>query len=208
MVVAFSTKEPHMAIIEDNSHLVARTGEQQSVSPQNGMSVLDLPEIARVPEVIKLFKQSIELGVSSFHDAAEFAFEAQELGVSQRELAVRAGKSAAWINALLKWREHGYPDDSPFKNRRSIANAVQQTEHTPAEDEVVDSQDNADAFGDNRSDATFSSVRRANLIEALEFLATERPGIRAKLALNVEKRRAELGLTWGQLLIPAEEPGA
>ena len=48
-----------------------------------------------------------------------------------------------------------------------------------------------------------ASVQRHNLIEALEFLTSTRPGFRAKLALIVEARRAELGLTWEQLIIPA-----
>jgi hypothetical protein len=48
-----------------------------------------------------------------------------------------------------------------------------------------------------------ASVQRHNLIEALEFLTSTRPGFRAKLALIVEARRAELGLTWDQLIIPA-----
>ena len=51
----------------------------------------------------------------------------------------------------------------------------------------------------------FSCVERARLIETLEFLAVERPRLRAKFALIVENRRAGLGLTWDQLLISADE---
>jgi hypothetical protein len=53
-----------------------------------------------------------------------------------------------------------------------------------------------------------SGIQRHNLIEALEMLGSARPGVRAKLALGVETRRAELGLTWDQLIIPASETEA
>ena len=198
-------------------------GDQQPVSIQLGLTVLELPEIAKIPELLTRARQSIESGVSSFRAAAEYLADAQKLGVSQRQLADGVGKSGAWVNALLKWREHGCPEDTPFKNRRPLAKAVQHAEQreaasgepaetakldadTPAEDEVVEPEDhaNADAFSD-KTDTTFSSVRRENLIEALEFLGSARPGMRAKCALVVERRRAELGLTWDELLIPANE---
>jgi hypothetical protein len=212
--------------------------DQQPVSIQLGLTVLESREIAKIPELLTRARQSIESGVSSFRAAAEYLADAQGLGVSQRQLADGVGKSGGWVNALLKWREHGYPDDTPFKNRRPLAKAVQHAEQssweatdtgtsdqmqaaasgepaetakldadTPAEDEVVEPEDhaNADAFGDNRTDTTFSSVRRENLIEALEFLGSARPCIRARFALVVERRRAELGLTWHELLIPADE---
>jgi hypothetical protein len=213
--------------------------DQQPVSVQPGLTVLNMRDIAMVPVLLERAKHSIESGVSSLRDAAEYLADAQALGVSQRQLADGVGKSAAWVNALLKWRQHGYPEDTPFKNRRPLAKAVQQAEQSqssweatdtctsdqiqaaasgeaaetakldadaPAEDEVVEPENhaNADAFGDN-SDTTFSSVRRENLIEALEFLGSARPGKRAKLALVVERRRSELGLTWDELLIPAKQ---
>ncbi len=212
--------------------------DQQPVSVQPGLTVLNLRDIAMVPELLERAKHSIESGVSSLRDAAEYLADAQALGVSQRQLADGVGKSAAWVNALLKWRQHGYPEDTPFKYRRPLANTVQQAEQSrceamdtgtsdvvqadasgepaetakldadnPEESEVVEPEDhaNADAFGDNRTDTTFSSVRRENLIEALEFLGSARPGIRARFALIVERRRAELALTWNELLIPANE---
>ncbi|UGY25461.1 hypothetical protein HU675_0000455 [Bradyrhizobium septentrionale] len=43
--------------------------------------------------------------------------------------------------------------------------------------------------------------QRRDLIEALDLLRSTRPRVRAKLALIVEIRRAELGLTWDQLII-------
>jgi hypothetical protein len=69
----------------------------------------------------------------------------------------------------------------------------------------LDDSATADATEENSTIKNFSGVQRARLIESLEFLGTERPRLRAKLALNVERRRVELGLTWDQLLIPADE---
>jgi hypothetical protein len=55
---------------EINSRLDEPTDEQQPVSPQYGMSFLDLRELVKIPELITLLRQSIESGVSSFRDAA------------------------------------------------------------------------------------------------------------------------------------------
>src|ERR1019366_1110938 len=104
--------------------------DQQPVSVQLGLTVLELREIAKIPELLARAKQSIESGVSSFRAAAEYLAAAQELGVSQRQLADEVGKSAGWVNGLLKWRAHGYPDGTPFKTRRPLAEAVQQTEQS------------------------------------------------------------------------------
>src|ERR1019366_6985683 len=104
--------------------------DQQPVSVQLGLTVLELREIAKIPELLTRAKQSIESGVSAFRAAAEYLADAQELGVSQRQLADGVGKSGAWVNAVLKWREHGYPDDTPFKNRRPLAKAVQHAERS------------------------------------------------------------------------------
>lgn len=49
------------------------------------------------------------------------------------------------------------------------------------------------------------SVQRRNLIKGLDLLGSARPGLRAQLALIVESRRAQLKLTWDQLIIPAHD---
>jgi hypothetical protein len=97
-----------------------------------------------------------------------------------------------------------------FAASGALGDPVEADTRTTAEADVVELDDSttADALRDNRTDTTFSNVRREKLIEALEFLGTSRPHLRAKLALNVERRRAELGRTWDELLIPAEEAGA
>jgi hypothetical protein len=214
---------------DNEVHKDEPTVEHQPVQP--GLTVLALHEIQKVPELLARAKESIECGVSSFRAAAEYLAAAQELGVSQRQLADGVGKSAAWVNALLKWRERGYPDGTPFrpqaKARPQPVKSVQKTEQngwtasgslldiamveadTSAEADVVGLDDSAtvDAAEGNAT-KHFSGDQRARLIESLEFLGTERPRLRAQFALNIERRRAALGLTWDQLLIPAEEAEA
>ena len=117
---------------DNDFHQDAPISDQHPVSVQLGLTVLELREIAKIPELLTRAKQSIESGVSAFRAAAEYLADAQELGVSQRQLADEVGKSAAWVNALLKWRERGYPDGTPFrpqaKARPRLVKAVQETE--------------------------------------------------------------------------------
>jgi hypothetical protein len=59
-------------------------------------------------------KDAIEAGDQSLHDAADALVIAQEdFKASQREIAEAVGKSAAWVNRLLRWRREGCPG-SPF----------------------------------------------------------------------------------------------
>lgn len=236
-----------MATIDNNTPQGEPVCDQQPISVQPGLAViLDTREIAKITEIVRKAKQSIESGHSSFRDgaghfrdAAEYLAVAQELGVSQRKLADEVNKSPAWVNSLLGWRERGYPDRTPF-TQRPPAKAVQQTEqssrpalaspqctrdaasteltktdklgvgtdiHIQDEAEVAAPDHNVDisAADSNWTNNTFSAVQRGHLIEALEMLASDRPKYRAKHALVVEKRRAELGLTWDDLIIAATE---
>jgi len=66
-------------------------------------------------ELLKRAKAAIEAGEQSLHDAAETLALAQEdFGATQREIATAVGRSASWVNRLLKWRQSGYKDNSPF----------------------------------------------------------------------------------------------
>ena len=126
-----------MATIDNNTPQGEPVCDQQPISVQPGLAViLDTREIAKITEIVRKAKQSIEFGHSSFRDgaghfrdAAEYLAVAQELGVSQRKLADEVNKSPAWVNSLLGWRERGYPDRTPF-TQRPPAKAVQQTEQS------------------------------------------------------------------------------
>jgi hypothetical protein len=50
-----------------------------------------------------------------------------------------------------------------------------------------------------------NSIQRGDLIHVLELLGCARPRTRSTVALTIEKRRAELGLTWDELIIPAND---
>jgi hypothetical protein len=60
-------------------------------------------------ELLKRAKAAIEAGEQSLHDAAEALGLAEEdHSATQREMAEAVGKSASWVNKLLKWRRSGY----------------------------------------------------------------------------------------------------
>jgi hypothetical protein len=85
-----------------------------------------------VTELLSRAKHAIEAGETSLRAAADDIAAAQEQGATQRQIAEAVGKSAAWVNRLLKWRESGYQDVTPFgaqaKASRQRANRVQSTE--------------------------------------------------------------------------------
>ena len=85
-----------------------------------------------VTELLSRAKHAIESGETSLRAAAEDIAAAQEQGATQRQIGEAVGKSAAWVNRLLKWRESGYKDVTPFgplaKASRQCAQRVQSTE--------------------------------------------------------------------------------
>ena len=67
-----------------------------------------------VTEALERAKTAIAAGEGYLRKAAEEMALAQSLGASQREIADGVGKSAAWVNRLLQWRQSGYQDDTPL----------------------------------------------------------------------------------------------
>jgi hypothetical protein len=66
-------------------------------------------------ELLKRAKAAIEAGEQSLHDAAEaLGLAKEDHSATQREMAEAVGKSASWVNKLLRWRRSGFTDDSPF----------------------------------------------------------------------------------------------
>jgi hypothetical protein len=78
-------------------------------------------------------RRAIESGEHKFREAAEYLFKARELGASQRDTARAIGKSTAWVNRLLKWRDRGYTD-TPFgpQSKKSRASAVEASKRARA----------------------------------------------------------------------------
>ena len=66
-------------------------------------------------ELLRRANSAIEAGERSLHDAAEaLGIADEDHSATQREMAEAVGKSASWVNKLLKWRRSGYTDHSPF----------------------------------------------------------------------------------------------
>ena len=55
---------------------------------------------------------------------------------------------------------------------------------------------------------TVHSGPRELLVKALGMLGSDQAGERASAALVVEKQRGKLGMTWDELIIPADEAEA
>jgi len=65
----------------------------------------------------------------------------------------------------------------------------------------------AGIFGGRQETKKIHSGPRDLLIKALGMLGSEHAGERANAALVVEKQRARLGMTWQELIVPAENEG-
>jgi hypothetical protein len=68
----------------------------------------------RLADLLDRAKRAIKSGEASLRIAAECIAKAQARGATQRQTAEAVGKSAAWVNQLLKWRSDGYKDATPF----------------------------------------------------------------------------------------------
>jgi len=65
-------------------------------------------------DLLSRAKDAIQAGDQSLREAADALARAQEdFNLTQREIAEAVGKSAAWVNQLLRWRREGCPG-SPF----------------------------------------------------------------------------------------------
>gem|GEM_PF-3733958 len=154
-------------------------------------------------ELLKRAKDAIHAGETSLRAAAEDLASAQARGMSQRLIGDAVGKSAAWVNQLLKWRAAGYRDITPFgpqsKASRKRACYVQAAEQRTG----------TSALGTAGTVALSPPHIRSKLVRALGMLGSEHAGERAAAAAAVERLRAMLGRQWEALIIampPANEP--
>ena len=85
-----------------------------------------------VTPLLERAKRAVASGEGHLRAAAEDIAAAQEQGATQRQIAEAVGKSAAWVNRLLKWRQSGYQDGTAFgpqaKASRQRAQRVQSPE--------------------------------------------------------------------------------
>ena len=65
-------------------------------------------------EVLGWVKAAIEAGEPSLVIVGRLACAQEDFGASQREIGRAVGRSVSWVNRLLKWRQSGYKQRSPF----------------------------------------------------------------------------------------------
>jgi hypothetical protein len=91
-----------------------------------------------IADLLGRAKSSIDAGENYLHQAAEDIAAATEQGATQRKIAETVGKSAAWVNQLLRWRQAGYQDTAfgpQSKVKRDRVQATEQkTRRKPATD--------------------------------------------------------------------------
>jgi hypothetical protein len=157
-------------------------------------------------------RRAIAAGENSFRQAAEYLAEARKQGATQRQSAKAVGKSAAWVNTLLKWRSGGYRE-TPFgpqsKAKRAAVQATKQARRPMTAEEALAQKAQAE-FQTARAVAVakmfgadskrIPAAARKELLAALRALASSRD----TAAVLVERQRARLNLTWDDLLVPAE----
>jgi hypothetical protein len=160
-------------------------------------------------------RRAIAAGEGSFRQAAEHLAEARKQGATQRQSAKAIGKSAAWVNTLLKWRSGGYRE-TPFgpqsKAKRTAVQATKQRRPMTAEEALAQKAQAefqtaravavATMFGADTK--RIPAAARKELLKALAMLGSENVAERASAALIVERQRARLNLDWTDLLVPAE----
>jgi hypothetical protein len=117
-----------------------------------------------VTELLSRAKQAIESGENSMRAAAEDIAAAQEQGATQRQIAEAVGKSAAWVNQLLKWRQSGYKDGTAFgpqaKASRQRAR-VRATEHQKKQKAAASSEEAQAAAARARAETAEAEAAKA-----------------------------------------------
>jgi hypothetical protein len=127
-------------------------------------------------ELLRRAKAAIEAGESSLRDAAEaLALAQKDFNATQREMAEVVGRSASWVNRLLKWRRSGYTEYSPFGPTTMagrVAHAQQRTNASkPLKPKATTTTTSADAETSMSSaDAGKSTSRKPSPAEAKDNL--------------------------------------
>jgi hypothetical protein len=158
-----------------------------------------------VIEHIEQAKGCIAQGESSLRQAAEHIANAMRLDnkLTQRAVAERIGKSAAWVNGLIRWKFEGYKSETAFgpqaKESRRKAASVQATKHAPekvtperllrdkARAERDAAKANATEARARAAEAKYNSVRTKEEAD-LERLRTERLKVKGVADISYQDR--------------------
>jgi len=147
-----------------------------------------------ITELLSRAKHAIESGETSLHAAAEDIASAQEQGATQRQIAEAVGKSPAWVNRLLKWRESGYQDATAFgpqaKASRQRAERVQATEQKKQKPATTSEQAQATAARARAETAKAEAARaKADAQKAKAEAAKAKRPTPGRLELRRKRRR-------------------
>ena len=173
---------------------------------------MSAPGTIGADEAIKLARQAIASADRNLKSAAIFLATAEAQGKTQREMA-EVGKSAAWVNGLLRWHRDGYPEDTPF--------GAQKPERDERHDERVRTSEaclgpkqkhRASAHSRisqsrSRKVVFFTEHERTTLVGVLGMLGSSSDNealVAARKAEMICPRETLLGLTWDELIEAAE----
>src|ERR1700722_11150796 len=92
--------------------------------------LLPISFVMTVSELLRRAKQAINSGENSLQAAAEDIAAAQARGATQRQIAETIGKSPAWVNRLLAWRQCGYHDTAFGPQAKASRTRVQRVQAT------------------------------------------------------------------------------
>jgi hypothetical protein len=149
-------------------------------------------------------RRAVEAGEHKFREAAECLAAAKKLGATQRQSARAIGKSPAWVNVLLKWRQSGYKGGAfDRSNKGRVLSRTKQSPRPMTAEQAQAMKARAEAVARLFPPPvkTIPEAARSELIAALRMLAKSRD----TAALLVERQRARLNLTWSDLLVPSDE---
>ena len=85
------------------------------VRPEENTAPPVVPNSTTKADLLSRAKAALDAGENSLREAAEaLALAQQDFDATQREIAKAVGRSAGWVNRLLKWQRSGYQERSPF----------------------------------------------------------------------------------------------
>jgi hypothetical protein len=122
--------------------------------------------------------------------AAEHMAAAQDLGMSQRNIADAVTRSVGWVNRILRWHSEGC-QGNPFGPQSRAARSRNRRRSAPAERITL-----------NRP--SVSPRSRDQLVKMLGMLGSDHDGECSNAARMAEAVRKSVGLTWDDLIIPAQ----
>jgi hypothetical protein len=128
-------------------------------------------------EVLSRAKAAIDAGESSLREAAEaLALAQKDFNATQREMADAVGRSASWVNRLLKWHRSGFEDYSPFgptTQTARVSHAKQASERRRSKTGATKTSGDAKSTKNSADSATSSSGKpsaseaKCNLMSAI-----------------------------------------